>query len=90
MSTDHNEEYRAAAHEAALERMTRKFVDDVGGDEVWSAMNDYAEGNWSEEKIDRFNQVARSGDPRQIRRAVDVLRAEFSDATFGTTRQERV
>ena len=69
--------------------MTQKFVDDVGGDEVWSAMNSYAQGNWSEEKIDRFNEVALSGDPRQIRRAVDVLRAEFSDATFNMKNSEK-
>ena len=71
------------ARQMAEERETAKLSDAqiarLGGPRVWEAMNAYAERNWSQEKREKWDHIARSGTPQDQQRALDDLRREFHD-----------
>ena len=63
--------------EAESERLREDLYNEVGGEESFTAMSEWALGNLSEQELQAYNTTIESGDPAAVRSAVMSLAYRF-------------
>ncbi|WP_412058445.1 capsid assembly protein [Bartonella sp. DGB2] len=52
-------------------------IEDVGGQETFTKMKDWAAKNWDETQLDAYNKAVNSGDKGQVAFAIKALKADY-------------
>ena len=72
-----------AGQQASAEMYKAEMLSEVGGEENYASMTEWASDNFSDGEIDAFNDAVNSGDGNMVRMAIAGLKARF-DASVGT------
>jgi len=73
------QDYIAYRH-AQAEQSQNEFINEVGGNEAFEAMSQWAASSWNAQQLEAYNAAIDSGNKGQIQLALKALKAEYMAA----------